>query len=224
MRIVFFLMAMIAGNAGFSQKSKWVKLFDGKEDLGHWYSWKINDGSSTAGWTVVNGELTTDGKGGDLVTKKEYGDFELEFGFKISPKGNSGIIYKVLDKQEEKDQPYKYGPEYQIIDDVNYPGPPKDVHKTGGNYDVYAPLDPAAVKPAGEWNTGKIIVKNNKVEHWLNGKKVADYEYAGDKWKEDIAKSKFRNWPYATPHEKGKISLQGHGNTVWFKNIRIREL
>ena len=223
MRIVIFLMAMIVGNAGFSQKNKWVKLYDGK-GLDHWYAWKINDGSSTAGWNVVNGELTTDGKEGDLVTKKEYGDFELEFEFKISPKGNSGIIYKVLNKQEEKDQPYKYGPEYQIIDDVNYPGPPKDVHKTGGNYDVYAPTDLTAVKPAGEWNKGKIKIKNNKVEHWLNGKKVADYEYAGETWKADIAKSKFKNWPYATPHEKGKISLQGHGNTVWFKNIRIREL
>lgn len=223
MRIVFFLMAMIAGNAGFSQKSKWVKLFDGK-DLNHWYSWKINDGTSTAGWEITNGELTTDGKGGDLVTKKEYVDFELEFEFKISPKGNSGIIYKVLDKKGEREQPYIYGPEYQIIDDVNYPGTPKDEHKTGGNYDVYAPSDLTAVKPAGEWNKGKIKIKNNKVEHWLNGKKVADYEYAGEQWKEDIAKSKFKNWPYATPHDKGRISLQGHGNTVWFKNIRIREL
>ncbi|ADQ18246.1 protein of unknown function DUF1080 [Leadbetterella byssophila DSM 17132] len=223
MRILVLIMAALVANTSFAQKNKWVKLFDGKS-LEHWYSWNVNDGNSTAGWSVVNGELTTDGKGGDLVTKKEYENFELEFEFKVSPKGNSGVIYKVQDKQKEKEQPYIYGPEYQIIDDVNYPSTPKDVHKTGGNYDVYAPSDLSAVKPAGEWNKGKIKILNNKVEHWLNGKKVIEYEYASPKWVEDIAKSKFKSWPYATPHAKGKISLQGHGDTVWFKNIRIKEL
>ncbi len=225
MRIVLFVMAMLVTVEGFSQKKKWVNLFDGK-NLNNWYAWKINDGTSTTGWEIVNGELTTNGKEGDLVSKKEYGNFEMEFEFKISEKGNSGVIYKVQekDKKEVKDQPYKYGPEYQIIDDVNYPGTVKDVHKTGGNYDVYAPLDLTAVKPAGEWNKGKIKIKDNKVEHWLNGKKVAEYVYGGDSWKADIAKSKFKNWPYATPHAKGKVSLQGHNDTVWFKNIRIKEL
>jgi len=107
---------------------------------------------------------------------------------------------------------------------VNYPGTPKDVHKTGGNYDVYAPTDLTAVKPAGEWNKGKIQIKNNEVTHYLNGKKVMEYVYGSDKWVADIAKSKFKSWPYATPHAKGKISLQGHGDEVWFKNIRIKEL
>lgn len=226
MRILIILVAMFASTASFSQKGKSVNLFSGKEkDLAHWYAWKVNDGNSTTGWSVINGELFTDGKQGDLVTKKEYENFELEFDFKASPKGNSGVIYKVQDKSQDiKDQPYKYGPEYQIIDDVNYPGTPKDVHKTGGNYDVYAPLDLTAVKPAGEWNKGKIIIKDNLVQHYLNGKKVMEYVYGSETWKADIAKSKFKNWPYATPHAKGKISLQGHNDQVWFKNIKIKEL
>lgn len=223
MRITIILLTLMMSINSFAQKKKWVTLFDGK-NLNHWYAWKINDGNSTTGWNIVNGELTTDGKAGDLVTKKMYENFEFEFDFKISPKGNSGIIYKVLDKAGEKEQPYIYGPEYQIIDDVNYPNGVNDVHKSGSNYDVAAPFDMTAVKPAGEWNKGKIKIKDNHVEHWLNGKKVMAYEYGSDKWKEDIAKSKFKNWPYAKAHTAGKISLQGHGDVVWFKNIRIKEL
>jgi hypothetical protein len=221
MRKLILLVAMLVSLEGVSQKKKWQNLMDMK----HWYAWKINDGNSTAGWTLQNGEFHTDGKEGDLTTKQYFENFEFEFEFKVSAKGNSGVIYKVEDKSDDiKDQPYKYGPEYQIIDDVNYPGTPKDVHKTGGNYDVYAPLDLNAVKPAEQWNKGKIVIKDNKVEHWLNGKKVADYVYGSDKWKEDIAKSKFRNWPYAKPHAKGRISLQGHNDKVWFRNLRIKEL
>ena len=223
MKIIVLLLTMSISYSGFTQKNKWEKLFDGKS-LDNWYAWKVNDGSSTKGWTVEDGVLSTDGKEGDLVTKKEYGDFELQFDFKISEKGNSGIIYKVLDKEKVKDQPYIYGPEFQIIDDVNYPGTPKDVHKTGGNYDVYPPSDLTAVKAAGEWNKGKIIIKDNVVQHWLNGKKVIEYTYGSEAWIKDIANSKFKSWPYATPHNKGKISLQGHNDRVWFKNIRIKEL
>lgn len=221
MKKLILLLAMLVSLEGVSQKKKWQNLMD----FDNWYAYKINDGNSTNGWTLENGVFFTDGKEGDLVTKKYYENFEFEFEFKVSAKGNSGVIYKVQDKSDDvKEQPYKHGPEYQIIDDVNYPGTPKDVHKTGGNYDVYAPLVLDAVKPAEQWNKGKIVIKDNKVEHWLNGKKVADYVYGSDKWKEDIAKSKFRSWPYATPKAKGKISLQGHGDNVWFKNLRIKEL
>ncbi len=221
MRKVILVLAMLVSLQAVSQKKK--DLLEGGK-LDQWYAWKINDGSSTSGWELSNGVLSTDGKKGDLVTKKEYENFEFEFEFKVSPKGNSGIIYKVLDKKGEKEQPYIYGPEYQIIDDVNYPGTVKDVHKTGGNYDVYAPTDLKAVKPAGEWNKGKIVIKDNVVKHYLNGKKVMEYVYASDKWKEDIAKSKFKSWPYATPHAKGKISLQGHNDEVAFRNLKIKEL
>lgn len=222
MKYLSLILALTLSFSTFSQKKVWIKLTD--KNLDNWYAWKVNDGNSTTGWNLENGVLSTDGNQGDLVTKKSYGDFELEFEFKISPKGNSGVIYKVLDKKGEKDQPYVYGPEFQIIDDVNYPHKVNDSQKTSSNYDVQAPSDFTVVKPAGEWNKGKIIVKNNHIEHWLNGKMLVHYEYGSDKWKEDVAKSKFKNWEYAKPHHRGKISLQGHGDQISFKNIRIREL
>lgn len=223
MKKTLALLFIFISFQSFSQKGNWIKLFDGK-NLDHWYAWKINDGASTTGWEIEKGVLTTDGKEGDLVTKQYFKDFEFVFSFKISPEGNSGIIYKVQEKDGHRDQPYRYGPEFQIIDDVNYPETPKDVHKTGGNYDVYPPSDFSAVKPAGQWNKAKIIIKNNHVQHWLNGKLVNEYEYGGEQWKTDVAASKFRRWSYATPKEEGKISLQGHNDRVWFKKMKIREL
>ena len=116
------------------------------------------------------------------------------------------------------------GVEYQIIDDKGYPGNIKDVQKTAANYDMQPANDLTVVKPAGEWNKGKIIIKDNHIEHWLNGKKVVDYEYGSTDWYERLAKSKFKDWEYAKPHLQGKIALQDHGDMVSFRNIRIKEL
>lgn len=222
MKKLIVILAMGISAAAFGQKGKWVALFDGKTTNG-WHSWNE---TGVKGWTVENGILTTKGKSGDLVTNKEYENFILEFEFKVAPKGNSGLIYKVIEDPANKAlfAPYASGPEFQIIDDVNYPDKIQDKQKTGGNYDIYPPKDLSAVKPAGEWNKGKLIIKNDHIEHWLNGKKVADYEYGTDIWKNDVAGSKFAKWPYAVPHAKGKISLQDHGDSVSFKTIRIREL
>jgi hypothetical protein len=132
----------------------------------------------------MDGVLMTHGGNGDLVSDKEYGDYILEFEFKCAPKGNSGVIYKVLEDVNNKElfAPYAAGPEFQIIDDVNYPDKIKDVQKTGANYDIQAPLDLKAVKPAGEWNKGKLVIKNNVIEHFVNGIKTASYEYGSVKW------------------------------------------
>lgn len=217
--------AVLLSAATMNKPGKWTTLFDGKEIKG-WHSYHKD---KVVGWFVENGVLTPDGTGGDLVTDKEYENFELEFEFKVPAKSNSGVIYKVIDREDIKST-YMSGPEYQVIDDKGYQlgdgGKLKGSQLTGANYDIYAPLDLNAVKPAGEWNSGRIIVNNSHVEHWLNGKKVADYEYGTDKWKADVAKSKFANAPYATPHAKGKIALQNHSpeEKVWYRNIRIREL
>ena len=208
---------------------KWVTLFDGKAVKG-WHSY-LKD--RAIGWNVEDGTLTPDGTGGDLVTDKEYENFDLEFEFKIPKGSNSGVVYKIIESPDNKTT-YMSGPEYQVIDDEFYRVKDaqgnstklKGSQLTGANYDMTAPSDLTAVKPAGEWNKGRIVVNNNHVEHYLNGKKVVDYQYGTDEWKAMVAKSKFANWAYATPHAKGKIALQNHSpdEKVWYRNIRIREL
>jgi Domain of Unknown Function (DUF1080) len=215
--IIFTSLLPFLANA---QKNKWVSLFDGK-NLKDWHIY--NSPNTPIGWEIINGELTTKGKSGDIVTDKEYEDFEMEFEFKIPPTCNSGVLYRIIESPEI-DYTYKSGPEYQIIDDNNYPHQITDSQKTAANYDMHHPNDLKAVKPIGEWNKGRIVVKNNKIEHWLNDKKVVDYTYGNEIWKAKVAESKFAELPYAKAHTKGKISLQDHGKGVWFRNIRIREL
>ena len=219
-------------------KDKWVTLFDGKSVKG-WHNYNKN---SASGWLIEDGALTPDGTGGDLVTDKEYENFDLEFDFKIPAGSNSGVLYKVMEMPDIKRTVFS-APEYQIIDDKAYvfrngKGEPitvdakgevlklKDLQLTGANYDMNPPSDLSAVKPAGEWNKGRIVVNKNHVEHYVNGVKVVDYEYGGEEWKALLAKSKFTTWPYATPHAKGKIALQNHNahEKVWFRSIRIMEL
>jgi Domain of Unknown Function (DUF1080) len=218
MKSIFILVLCSFGTLSFTQTK--TILFDGKAITG-WHNFKKTTVDS---WTIEDGVLTTDGKGSDLVTDKEYGDFVLEFDFKVAPKGNSGVIYKVIEMDDDAHfATYASGPEFQIIDDINYPGELKDVQKSGANYDINPPLTMAS-KPAGEWNHGIISVKKNVVTHTLNGKVVAKYTYGDKTWDAGVAKSKFAKWPYATAHAKGKIALQGHGDRVYFKNISIKEL
>lgn len=210
-------------------KAKWTSLFDGKTIKG-WHSYH-KDG--VVGWYVEDAAMTPDGTGGDLVTDKEYENFELEFEFKIPKGSNSGVVYKVTDSPDIKTT-YMSGPEYQVIDDHGYDWKDKDGKSvkldnnqmTGANYGILPPSDMTASKPATEWNKGRILVNNNHVEHYLNGKKVVDYEYGSDAWKKMVATSKFAQWPYATAHAKGKIALQNHSpkERVWYRNVQIREL
>ncbi len=209
------------------QTDKWTTLFDGKSITG-WHSYH-KDG--VVGWSIENGALTPDGTGGDLVSNKEYGDFDLEFEFRIPAGSNSGVIYKVADRPDLKTT-YMSGPEFQIIDDKGWRDAANadfrlaDNQLTGADYGLIAPTNLSLLKPVGEWNKGRILVSNNHIEHYLNGKKVVDYTYGSDDWKAMVAKSKFADWLYATPHATGKIALQNHSpkEKVWFRAIRIREL
>jgi hypothetical protein len=219
MKKILVILAFVAVSAN-AQKGKWVNLFDGKTTTG-WHLY--NKTGEVTGWHVMGGALMTHGKSGDLVSDKEYENFILEFEFNVMPKGNSGIIYKVIEKAEYS-APYISGPEYQVIDDANYPSEITDFQKTGGNYDVHKPLTLKAVKPAGQWNKGKLVINNNKIEHYLNGVLVAKYVYGSDEWKTLVGKSKFATWAYATPHAKGKLALQDHGDAVSYRKIRIKEL
>ncbi|GAB3985477.1 hypothetical protein GCM10028807_00810 [Spirosoma daeguense] len=227
MEVAIYLIGLVATAFTFASPPKWTSLFDGKTIKG-WHSYHKE---GVVGWYVEDGAITPDGTGGDLVTDKEYENFELEFDFKIPKGSNSGVVYKIIDNPEIKST-YMSGPEYQVIDDKGYldgEGKPyklKETQMSGANYDMIPPSDFNAIKAPGEWNKGRIVVNKNHVEHFLNGKKVVDYQYGSDNWKALVAKSKFASWPYATPHAKGKIALQNHSpkERVWYKNIQIREL
>jgi hypothetical protein len=218
---------LLLSTLALAKPPKWTSLFDGKSIKG-WHSYH-KDG--VVGWNIEDGTLTPDGTGGDLVTDKEYENFELEFEFKIPKGSNSGVVYKVIDSPDIKST-YLSGPEYQVIDDNGYIDPSgklidlKEVQLTGANYDMQPPSPKGTSKPAGEWNKGRIVVNNNHVEHYVNGKKVVEYDYGSDAWKAMVAKSKFANAPYAQAHAKGKIALQNHSprERVWYKNIQIQEL
>lgn len=202
-------------------QSKTINLLDHPEQ--HFHIWKTNEFKN---WVFENGILSTPGKQGDLVTNEEFGDFEFEFEFMLGKGSNSGIVYKVIEDPNnlELTQTYTSGPEYQLIDNANYHGPIKDTQKSGANYDIQPPSKLDILKPYGEWNNGRIIVKNNVVKHYLNGKLVVKYIYGDDKWKADVAKSKFADWPYAEAHLRGKIALQDHNDPVSFRKLLIKRL
>lgn len=208
----------------------WKLLFDGKSTAG-WHnfnkstigkSWKVNDGAilldavkkPDGGWQALDG--------GDIVSQEEYENFELNLEWKISPCGNSGIIYNVV---ESKDYEYVWqtGPEMQVLDNACHPDSRFRMHKAGDLYDMME-CRYTTVRPAGEWNKVRIIKNKGHVEHWLNGVKVVEFEMYGDPWKAMIANSKFRDMKGFGLAPKGKISLQDHGDKVWYRNIKIRTL
>ncbi len=205
------------------KKEGWKLLFDGSTTDG----WRYYKNQPSTSWEVSSGTLHSKGSAenygsvnADLMTKDKYENFDLSIDWKISPKGNSGILYMVT---EEYDKSYLSGPEYQIIDDVNFPEKLQDWQKTGANYAMDA-APTAAPKPAGEWNNTRIVVDKGHVQHWLNGKKLLDFQMWTDEWKRKKMKGKWKDAPGYGMTEKGYIALQDHGSEAWFKNIKIKEL
>jgi hypothetical protein len=201
----------------------WQSLFDG-QSMNGWRPFKNKESNS---WEVVGGTLHCKANSdsvelmrNDLVTNGSYQNFELTFDWKISQKGNSGVIYRAT---EEFEVPYASGPEYQVLDDDGYPGDVKDVEKSGGCFAMYAPSEKKANVP-GEWNSGRLVVSGNHVEHWLNGSRVADYELGSDEWKQRVNTSKWKDYPGYGLAPSGLIDLQDHGHEVWYRNIYIKVL
>lgn len=199
----------------------WKPLFDGKSLEG----WKMYRDIENDSWEVVDGTLHCKPaeeaeKRADLMTIAEYDNFELAFEWKLSKAGNSGVMFHVT---EEYDQPYYSGPEYQIIDDVDFPAELKAPNTTAGNYDMQAPIG-KKLKPVGEWNTSRIVVNGPHVEHWLNGDKVVEYELGSEEWKKQKAASKWNETPGYGASPSGHIDLQDHGYEIWFRDIMIREI
>lgn len=199
----------------------WKSLFDGKSTAA-WRGYK-KDAFPAKGWSIDDGciKCSAGGGGGDIVTVDEYADFELMLEFKIAKGSNSGIMYRVAEKH---DAPWQTGPEYQIIDDGGYKDPLQPGQMSGAIYDLYPPSKPGLLKPTGEFNAVRIRLRDNVLQHWLNGEKVAEVRTDSPEWKEKIAASKFAKMEGFGVLPKGRIALQDHGNDVWFRNIRVRDL
>ncbi len=211
-------MAFIAIN--FSLSAQTITLFDGKTTDG-WHSYlKTGPGA----WKVVGGALQLDPKAegqGDLVTNKEYENYELSLAWKIAEGGNSGIIIGVHE-DPAFGATYLTGIEMQVLDDVKAEDNKKPNHLAGSLYDMEAPAHPA--KPAGEWNNVTIRKLNGHLTFWLNGVKVIDTQIGSPEWNAMLNKSKFKTWKGYAAYPKGHIALQDHGAVVSFKDITIKEL
>ncbi len=200
------------------QLAKWHTLFDGKCPI------PFADGARKAcreGWHVVDGTLAKEGDVDDLVTKEKFGNFELELEWMIGKGGNSGVFYRAT---REYDHIYWSGPEYQLLDDANASDGRSRLTSAAAAYGaVRAPA--GVVKPFGEWNKTRIIVNGNHVEHWLNGRKVVEYEFGSRDWKAKVAASKFAKYPNYGLAKRGYIGIQGdHPGSLQLRRIRIREL
>jgi glucose/arabinose dehydrogenase len=192
----------------------WKLLFDGKTTA-HWRNYKKD--SVSDGWQIKDGALSRVGKGaGDIITKKEYGAFELSLEYRISKGGNSGLMFHVT---ESEPRPYQSGPEIQIQDNVDG----HDPQKAGWLYQLYSsPED--ATRPAGEWNELFIRIDPQQSAIYMNGVRYARFVKGSKDWNDRVAKSKFAKWDAFGKADKGHICLQDHGNLVSFRNIKIREL
>ncbi len=212
------------------KKEGWKLLFDGKTTKG-WHNFnKTTIGKS---WVVVDGTLMLDSRqdadghwqapdGGDILTEDVYENFEFTLEWKVSPCGNSGIIYNVVEDEKYK-FPWMTGPEMQILDNACHPDSKFTTHRAGDLYDMIE-CSEVTVLPAGEWNHVRLIKNEGKVEHWLNGVKVVAFEMYTDEWYEMIKNSKFGEMEDFGRAPAGKIALQDHNDIVWFRNIKIRTL
>lgn len=213
----------------WQSKGQWETLFDGKDASKHWTSVK-GGGFPTQGWKVEDGvlKLVPGQKGGDIISKKVYSDFILEMEFKLDKNTNSGVKYLVSPLQTKAGKVELNGPEYQMIDDFNHESVKGGISpktETGSAYLLYAPNKNKVLKPHGQWNKARIVVKGNLVEHWLNGKKILSYERGTDEFRALVAGTKFEM--YSSRYGEaisGHIMLTDHQDASSFRNIRIKRI
>jgi hypothetical protein len=214
------ICALAVGCGSFAPVPQWQPLFDGKT-LAGWRAYGSN-AAPGPGWKAEDGILKKlEGQqGGDIVTTRQFTDFDLEWDWRVAPGGNNGIKYLV--SETRKGAP---GHEYQMLDDEKHPDGKIGPHRqTASFYDVLPPIANKPSKPGGEWNHSRILVQGNHVEHWLNGAKVVSYELGSPEIKAAIAKSKFKNAAGFADKITGPIMLTDHHDEAWFRNIRIKEL
>lgn len=227
-RILYFIILLVFfAPTSKSQESKWTILFDGGS-TDKFRGYNMNSFPNEA-WTVEDSALATqtDVPNIDLVTKEAYKNFELDFDWKVSKAGNSGVFFHM---QETLAQESGNGNspnwldnfEMQLLDDINF-NDTAAIRSAGSLYDLIIPKN-KHLKPIGEYNSAKLIVRGNHVEHWINGSKVVEYEMGSPEMTKLLAESKFSNNPDYGKSPNGLIMFQHHGQKVWFKNIRVRRL
>jgi len=206
----------------------WRLLFDGKS-LAGWHGFNTQ---SIEAWKIEDCSLKTVGTAGnygsdtraDVVTDADYTNFELSIDWKATKGGNSGVMYGVIE-DPKYDAPWKTGPEYQLIDDVGFPEKIEPWQKAGANYAMHLPDDSKKVlKPVGEWNTTRIVVNGQHVEHWLNGKKILEFERWTPAWNALRDSGKWKEAPDYGKAKTGRIAIQDHGSVFWFRNIKLKPL
>ena len=203
---------------GCSSNNDWTVLFDGERVTGLRGYKEVGFPNS---WEIVDGTLKTiPGYGVDLISVDIYSNFELELEWKVPEGGNSGIFYFAT---EEGDYIWQSAPEMQVLDDKKHSDGKNTLTSAGALYAMIAPTK-SVVNPVGEFNKVRIKVKDNHVEHWLNGTKVVEYEYQSDAMWDLVAKSKFNTMPLFAKASEGHIGIQGDHGEIWYRNIRIRKL
>ena len=200
-----------------SHEAAWRPLFDGSSTEA-WRGYKSD--SLPSGWQVIEGALTRVAGAGDIVTREQFQDFELELEWKVAPGGNSGVFYRVREAPELK-WVWQSGPEAQVLDDARHRDGARPETSAGACYGLY-PAPPGVVRSAGEWNQMRILVQGSRVEHWLNGRRVVAYELGSAEWEERVRGSKFADLPHYGRAARGHIALQDHGDWVAYRSIRIR--
>ena len=188
-----------------------INLF-AQDDFSQWT--KVDGKPVGNGWIIQEGVVHRKSLNGDIITKEKFKDFELTFEWKISEAGNSGIKYRTRGR---------LGLEYQILDDQKHRDNKNPTHRAGSLYELVAAPDSKPLRPVGTWNKGKIIAKDNQIEHWLNGEKVVEITWGTDDWKKMFQKSKYRKNEGFGSWE-GPILLQDHMDPVWFRNLMIKRL
>jgi len=213
--------ALLALTTASAADKDWIVLFDGK--VSERLRGFKQEGFPDKMWIIDGNALkTVPGRGVDLITKDKFKDFELELEWKVAPGGNSGVMYRV--NESVGNASWHTGPEMQILDDDKH-GDGKNPKTSAGS--LYALIEPNAkkkLKPVGEFNSAKIVFKDNRVEHWLNGEKVVEFKWGSPDLQQLITKSKFAGMPRFMKEDEGHITFQHHGQEFWLRNVRVRRL
>src|SRR5258705_5428748 len=221
---VLIVCAILAFNAAaLMAKPKWKVLFAGKS-TDAWRGFR-RDYFPSKCWAIEKGSLRTiagcdEGDRIDLVTKDKYQNFEIELEWRVAPGSNSGIVYLV---SEDEDQTWKTGLEMQVLDDEKHADGKNPKTSAGALFGLIAPTN-KSLRPVGQYNKARILIRNSRVEHWLNGRQILEYDLGSDTLNSLVAQSKFKDYPRFARNKEGYVALQYHGDEVWYRNIRIRAL